>query len=151
MKALVGAFNQEKALEGAFSVIVQPVVEPMDRFAALVETHCRRFSRAAHTIPYIELDGKQISDSNTIIARLARRAPHLAAADPRAEAISHAATVMLESHTAQVAATCSWTVWTHIYLLTDWVLVALRIKDGRLCPCSSVHLEEYFHDEVVSR
>ena len=37
MKALVGAFNQEKALVGAFSVIVQPVVEPMDRFAAIVE------------------------------------------------------------------------------------------------------------------
>ena len=36
MKALVGAFNQEKALVGAFSVIVQPVVDPMDRFAALV-------------------------------------------------------------------------------------------------------------------
>ena len=36
MKALVGAFNQEKALVGAFSVIVEPVVEPMDRFAALV-------------------------------------------------------------------------------------------------------------------
>ena len=36
MKALVGAFNQEKALVGAFSVIVQPVVELMDRFAALV-------------------------------------------------------------------------------------------------------------------
>ena len=35
MKALVGAFNQEKALVGALSVIVQPVVEPMDRFAAL--------------------------------------------------------------------------------------------------------------------
>ena len=35
MKALVGAFNQEKALVGAFSVIVQPVVEPIDRFAAL--------------------------------------------------------------------------------------------------------------------
>ena len=33
---LVGAFNQEKALVGAFSVIVQPVVEPMDRFTALV-------------------------------------------------------------------------------------------------------------------
>ena len=32
----VGAFNQEKVLVGAFSVIVQPVVEPMDRFAALV-------------------------------------------------------------------------------------------------------------------
>ena len=38
MKALVGAFNQEKALVGAFSVIVQPVVEPMDRFTALVRT-----------------------------------------------------------------------------------------------------------------
>ena len=37
MKAVVAAFNQEKALVGAFSVIVQPVVEPMDRFAALVE------------------------------------------------------------------------------------------------------------------
>ena len=36
MKALVGAFNQEKALVGAFSVIVQPAVEPMGRFAALI-------------------------------------------------------------------------------------------------------------------
>ena len=36
MKAVVGAFNQEKALVGAFSVIVQPVVEPMDRFTSLV-------------------------------------------------------------------------------------------------------------------
>ena len=35
MKALVGAFNQEKALVGAFSVIVQLVVELMDRFTAL--------------------------------------------------------------------------------------------------------------------
>ena len=35
VKALVGAFNQEKALVGAFSVIVQPVMEPMDRFTAL--------------------------------------------------------------------------------------------------------------------
>ena len=34
MKAVVAAFNQEKALVGAFSVIVQPVLEPMDRFAA---------------------------------------------------------------------------------------------------------------------
>ena len=38
VKALVGAFNQEKALVGAFSVIVQPVVEPMDRFTALAVT-----------------------------------------------------------------------------------------------------------------
>ena len=38
MKAVVAAFNQEKALVGVFSVIVQPVVEPMDRFAALMWT-----------------------------------------------------------------------------------------------------------------
>ena len=30
-----GAFNQEKALVGAFSVIVQPVVEPMEQYTAL--------------------------------------------------------------------------------------------------------------------
>ena len=36
MKALVGAFNQEKALVGAFSVIVQPVVEPMENYTALL-------------------------------------------------------------------------------------------------------------------
>ena len=35
MKALIGAFNQEKALVGAFSVIVQPVVEPMEHYKAL--------------------------------------------------------------------------------------------------------------------
>ena len=39
MKALVGAFNQEKALVGAFSVIVQPVVEPMEHHTALVLTN----------------------------------------------------------------------------------------------------------------
>ena len=48
MKAVVAAFNQEKALVGAFSVIVQPVVEPMDRFAALVVgNHCTKHSNQA--------------------------------------------------------------------------------------------------------
>ena len=37
VKAVVAAFNQEKALVGAFYVIVQPVVEPINRFAALVD------------------------------------------------------------------------------------------------------------------
>ena len=36
MKALVGAFNQEEALVRAFSVIVQPVVEPMEHYTALI-------------------------------------------------------------------------------------------------------------------
>ena len=39
MKALVGAFNQEMALVGAFSVIVQPVVEPMEHYTALNIIH----------------------------------------------------------------------------------------------------------------
>ena len=39
MKALVGAFNWEKALVGAFSVIVQLVVEPMKHYTALVTIH----------------------------------------------------------------------------------------------------------------
>ena len=43
VKVLVGAFNQEKALVGAFSVIVQPVVEPMDRFAALIRMKASRY------------------------------------------------------------------------------------------------------------
>ena len=38
VKALVGAFNQEKALVGAFSVIVQPVVEPLEHYTALMLT-----------------------------------------------------------------------------------------------------------------
>ena len=41
MKALVGAFNQEKALVGAFSVIVQPVVEPTEHYTALVPSSSR--------------------------------------------------------------------------------------------------------------
>ena len=36
MKVLVGTFNQEKALVGAFSVIVQPVVEPMEHYTVLM-------------------------------------------------------------------------------------------------------------------
>ena len=42
MKVVVATFNQEKALVGAFSVIVQPVVEPMDRFTALTRTRTVR-------------------------------------------------------------------------------------------------------------
>ena len=34
-KEIVSYFNQEKALVGAFSVIVQPVVEPMEHYTAL--------------------------------------------------------------------------------------------------------------------
>ena len=54
MKALVGAFNQEKALVGAFSVIIQPVVEPMDRFTALIFS-CLHFIFILHYLPHLAL------------------------------------------------------------------------------------------------
>ena len=38
MKALVGAFNQEKALVGAFSVIVQMEIVVMEHYTALIVT-----------------------------------------------------------------------------------------------------------------
>ena len=47
----IGAFNQEKALVGAFSVIVQQVVEPMDRFTALMEIVKRNHSVLATQHP----------------------------------------------------------------------------------------------------
>ena len=50
MKAVVAAFNQETALVGAFSAIVQPVVEPMDHYTALVKVvHLVRDPRAMIT------------------------------------------------------------------------------------------------------
>ena len=48
MKALVGAFNQEKALVGAFFVIVQPVVEPMEHYTALIIIMVTTLPRALH-------------------------------------------------------------------------------------------------------
>ena len=41
VKALVGAFNQEKALVGAFSVIVKTECETDGSFAALILTSLR--------------------------------------------------------------------------------------------------------------
>ena len=56
MKAVVAAFNQEKALVGAFSVIVQPLVEPMDRFTALPRSgYSDIIQLAAYTTPRVVL------------------------------------------------------------------------------------------------
>ena len=73
MKAVVAAFNQEKALVGAFSVIVQPVVEPMDRFAALVVTNvgaqdhspCISSSATAKTTCHVEMVPEHQIDGDT--------------------------------------------------------------------------------------
>ena len=60
MKALVGAFNQEKALVGAFSVIVQPVVEPMEH------RHIGTLSTLLHT--WSRLQAARASVTNEIIS-----------------------------------------------------------------------------------
>ena len=71
MKALVGAFNQEKALVGAFSVIVQPVVEPMDRFTALVRrppaaTHSRLLRPAPGPGLGSQQQGEEVQDQDIL-------------------------------------------------------------------------------------
>ena len=58
MKALVGAFNQEKALVGAFSVIVHPVVEPMDRFTALIRKHLQKGEVEEDKVILINREGR---------------------------------------------------------------------------------------------
>ena len=64
MKVLVGAFNQEKALVGAFSVFVQPVVEPMEHYTALVEKYLW-FQDAESMIESQALITKQILNTGT--------------------------------------------------------------------------------------
>ena len=67
--------------------------------------YTRRFSKASHTIPYIELNGEQISDSNRIMETLRSQFP--AEMDlgltTQQRARDHALTSMIENHTAQVS------------------------------------------------
>ena len=66
--------------------------------------YTRKFSRASHTIPYIELNGQQISDSNRILETL--RSQFQVEVDPgltaKEKAADHAVTSMIENHTTQV-------------------------------------------------
>ena len=74
MKAIVAAFNQEKDLVGAFSVIVQPVVEPMDRFTALVIPHVDVGvqQRLVHVDPLLGVDDEHLAEE---VPRLAGPQP----------------------------------------------------------------------------
>ena len=79
MKAVVAAFNQEKALVGAFSVIVQPVVEPMDRFTALIRMAnlTNNVTDAAVTL-LRKRSVEEARDSNTVhIARIQEEEPDI--------------------------------------------------------------------------
>ena len=94
-----------------------PRVRSISPFALKLETwlrlakipyknvYTRKFSRASHTIPYIELNGEQISDSNRIMERL--RSQFSADLDLGLTAVQaatdHGLTSMIENHTAQVS------------------------------------------------
>ena len=68
MKAVVAAFNQEKALVGAFSVIVQLYRSPINRFAALV-LPSNDGGPLFRTFPLSHLYSAAASDKNLIFVR----------------------------------------------------------------------------------
>ena len=73
MKAVVATFNQEKALVGAFSVIVQPVVEPMDRFAALLLTHRVHQGELEVDVALLQLVGVRLQPDPRLLVGLGGR------------------------------------------------------------------------------
>ena len=112
---LVSDWRQDQVYLAQFPP--SPRVRSISPFALKLETwlrlakipyqnvYTRKFSRASHTIPYIELNGEQISDSNRIMERL--RSQFSADLDlgltAVQEATDHGLTSMIENHTAQVS------------------------------------------------
>ena len=72
MKALVCAFNQEKALVGAFSVIVQPVVEPMEHYTALAS---RLSARSVSSSALASTENSGVARSSDITSAKPRPRP----------------------------------------------------------------------------
>ena len=66
--------------------------------------YTRTFSKTSHTIPYIELNGRQMADSNRIIETLRSHFQPEVDQDLTDEQIAaaHVTTSMIENHTAQV-------------------------------------------------
>ena len=111
---LVSDWSQDQVYLAQFPP--SPRVRSISPFALKLETwlrlakipyqnvYTRKFSRASHTIPYIELNGEQISDSNRIMERL--RSQFSADLDLGLTAVQaatdHGLTSMIENHTAQV-------------------------------------------------
>ena len=93
-----------------------PSVRSISPFALKLETwlrlanipyknlYTRKFSRTSHTIPYIELNGKQLADSNRIIQTLKTHFQSDVDLELTEEerASAHVAMAMVENHTAQV-------------------------------------------------
>ena len=93
-----------------------PSVRTISPFALKLETwlrladipyknvYTRKFSRVSHTIPYIELNGKHLADSNRIIQTLRTHFQSDVELELTEDqrAIAHIAMSMVENHTAQV-------------------------------------------------
>ena len=73
MKAVVAAFNQEKAQVGAFSVIVQPVVEPMEHYKNYSQEHSPRDSHSTSP-PSLQLPTHQSHGSSKDVSPV--ESPH---------------------------------------------------------------------------
>ena len=74
MKALVGAFNQEKALVGAFSVIVQLFVKPMEHYTALSLTRsCWQLGSTARILAQMNTSSGRSSRADQWEARVRSR------------------------------------------------------------------------------
>ena len=117
---LVSDWSQDQVYLAQFPP--SPRVRSISPFALKLETwlrlakipyknvYTRKFSKASHTIPYIELNGEQISDSNRIMETL--RSQFSAEVDlgltTQQTATDHALTSMIENHTAQVRHHSGW-------------------------------------------
>ena len=117
---LVSDWSQDQVYLAQFPP--SPRVRSISPFALKLETwlrlakipyknvYTRKFSKASHTIPYIELNGEQISDSNRIMETL--RSQFQAEVDlgltTQQLATDHALTSMIENHTAQVRPHKGW-------------------------------------------
>ena len=133
MKALVGAFNKEKALVGAFSVIVQPVVEPMEHYTALI---CNMSSQMSHVI----------SLWHSTLALLGYLWPQMTTLDPSSRKSDYSFWNILSLFTfLQCASECV------MYLSVLWSLFVdvVSIKRGRLVQVQmiqkSTEQDQQFH------
>ena len=94
--------------------------------------YTRKFAKSSHTIPYIELNGVQIADSNTIMATLRKQYSVTVDGNLTLEqvAVSHALTSMIENHTAQVnTGSKLLDIIIKSLLSSDWILVEIWFKD----------------------
>ena len=136
MKALVGAFNQEKALVGAFSVIVQPVVEPMDCFTALIRflpglqpPPCSCDLVTAEAVTSCQLGGATLQLEDAL--------PQLDCARAEISAWTNESTVFVGT---RVTLDCDWSAWprpTIAWLTPRHELLVHRAEpagDQQQCP-----------------